>query len=82
MRFLVEQDRCVGCLACVRVCPTGAIAVPEEASTVMIMEDSCIRCGLCLPACPHDAIDASGALETALRLAGQPDTVLILGTEA
>ncbi|MEK6688340.1 MAG: diguanylate cyclase [Gemmatimonadota bacterium] len=82
MRFLVEQDRCVGCLACVRVCPTGAIAVPQEASTVMIMEDSCIRCGLCLPACPHDAIDASGALETALRLAGQPDTVLILGTEA
>lgn len=82
MKFLVEQDRCVGCLACARVCPTGAIAVPDEAQTVMIVDDSCIRCGLCLPACPHDAIDAAGALETALRLTGQPDTVLILGTEA
>ena len=48
----------------------------------MIVEESCIRCGLCLPACPHDAIDAAGALETALGLAGQPNTVLILGTEA
>lgn len=82
MKFVVDQDHCVGCLACPRVCPTGAIAVPAESATVSIIQDACIRCGLCLPACPHDAIDVAGALETALQLAGRADTVLILATEA
>ena len=83
MKFVVAPDRCVGCLACARVCPTGAIAVPaEETATVSIVDESCIRCGICLPACPHDAIDALGNLQVAEALLGQPGTVLILGTEA
>ena len=82
MKFVVHQDRCVGCLACARVCPTGAIAVPESVATVSITDPSCIRCGLCLPACPEDAISALGNLEMAQVLAGRPGTVLILGTEA
>lgn len=47
-----------------------------------IIDSSCIRCGLCLPACPEDAISALGNLERAVALAGEPGTVLILGTEA
>lgn len=83
MKFVVAPDRCVGCLACARVCPTGAIAVPaEETATVSIVDDSCIRCGVCLPACPHDAIDALGNLEVAEAVLGRPGAVLILGTEA
>jgi diguanylate cyclase (GGDEF)-like protein len=82
LKFVVDQERCVGCLACARVCPTGAIAVPAEHGVVSIMDDACIRCGQCLPACPHDAIDAMGMLQQALALAGRRDTVLILGTEA
>jgi len=82
LKFVVDQDRCVGCLACARVCPTGAIAVPAESATVSILDDSCIRCGNCLPACPHDAILGLGGLERALGLAGRPDTVLILASEA
>lgn len=82
MKFVVHQDRCVGCLACARVCPTGAIAVPETVATVSIIDPSCIRCGLCLPACPEDAISALGNLDRAVALAGEPGTVLILGTEA
>ena len=82
MKFVVHQDRCVGCLACARVCPTGAIAVPETVATVSITDPSCIRCGLCLPACPEDAISALGNLEMAQVLANRPGTVLILVTEA
>jgi diguanylate cyclase (GGDEF)-like protein len=82
LKFVVHQDRCTGCLACARVCPTGAVAVSAEATTVTILDDACIRCGLCLPACPDDAIFGLGALESALALAGRPDTVLVLGTEA
>lgn len=47
-----------------------------------IIDASCIRCGLCLPACPEDAIAALGNLDRATALAGEPGTVLILGTEA
>lgn len=51
-------------------------------ATVSITEPSCIRCGLCLPACPENAISALGNFEQALALAGEPGTILILGTEA
>jgi Fe-S-cluster-containing hydrogenase component 2 len=61
----VDHSRCVACLACVRVCPTDAIALPPEARVVEIVEENCIRCGECLPACPHDAIAATGAVDLA-----------------
>ena len=82
MKFVVDPDRCVGCLACVRVCPTGAVAVPAEPAIVSIVDEACIRCGHCLPACPHNAITAVGQLQAAISLAGRRETVLILGTEA
>ena len=65
-----------------RVCPTGAVAVPAEPEIVSIVDEACIRCGHCLPACPHDAIAAVGQLQAAISLAGRRETVLVLGTEA
>ncbi len=65
-----------------RVCPTGAVAVPAEPGVVSIVDEACIRCGQCLPACPHEAITAVGQLQAAISLAGRRETVLILGTEA
>lgn len=79
---MVLEDRCVGCLACARVCPVGAVDVPAESEVVNIRTEGCIRCGLCVPACPHDAIEVLGTLDQALALAGRRDTVLILGAEA
>ncbi len=80
MDFRIDQDLCVACLACVRVCPADAVAV--EAQQVRIVDDACIRCGLCLPACPHDAILASGDLTRALELALEGGAVLILSVES
>lgn len=82
LKFVVNPDRCVGCLACARICPTGAFAVPAEHGVVTILDDACIRCGQCLPVCPTEAIDAVGMLDQALGLVGRRDTVLVLGTEA
>ncbi len=79
MRFLVNEH-CVGCLACVRVCPSQAIAV--DGDIVRIVEESCIRAGACVPACPHDAIDAVGDLERAEELAAGGDAALVLSVEA
>jgi len=78
--FRIDQDKCVTCLACVRVCPADAVAVEEM--HVSIVDEACTRCGMCLPACPHDAIFAVGDQARALALAKGGDAVLILSVES
>lgn len=82
LSFLVDAGACVGCLACVRVCPTDAIEVVGDAAAVSVVDDSCIRCGHCVPACPHGAIRATGELGEALALAGAGTAALILSPES
>jgi diguanylate cyclase (GGDEF)-like protein len=80
VEFKIDPDKCVTCLACVRVCPADAVAVEEQ--RVWIVDEACTRCGLCLPACPHDAITASGDHVRALELAKGGEAVLILSVES
>ena len=82
MHLNVDPSRCVACLACVRVCPTDAIALPPEARVVEIIEQDCIRCGECIPACPHDAIAATGAVDEALAIVEAGHGAMILAPEA
>jgi len=78
--FEITAEKCVSCLACVRVCPAEAVAV--DGASVSIVDESCIRCGMCVPACPHDAIATVGDLARATALAASGDAVLILTVEA
>lgn len=80
MIFSIDPSACVACLACVRVCPTGAVEVQEL--LVRIEDGACIRCGLCVPACPHDAIEVTGELGRAMAVAARGGGVLILSPEA
>src|SRR5205809_6558355 len=80
VEFRIERALCVACLACVRVCPAGAVAV--EGQQVRIVDEACTRCGLCLPACPHDAIVAHGDFGRALELAQAGRATLILSVES
>ncbi len=80
MIFSIDSEACVACLACVRVCPTEAVAV--DGAQVQIVDEACIACGLCLPACPHQAIHASGEIGRALTVAARGDGILILSPEA
>lgn len=80
MIFSIDPSACVACLACVRVCPTGAIEVQEP--LVRIEDAACIRCGLCVPACPHDAIEVTGELGRAMAVVARGGGVLILAAEA
>lgn len=52
-----NQDKCVGCLACVQVCPVEALAykdvIDEKGArrTMIHYTDTCIFCGQCEAAC-------------------------------
>ena len=80
MDYRIEPDLCVACLACVRVCPSDAVAVSAE--RVSIVDEACTRCGVCLPTCPHEAIRATGNLDRALDLVAGGRAVLILSVES
>jgi diguanylate cyclase (GGDEF)-like protein len=78
--FRIDPQQCVACLACVRVCPSDAVAVEEN--KVWIVDEACTRVGLCLPACPHEAIIAVGDATRALEFALSRSAVLILSVES
>ena len=46
---------CTGCGACVKVCPTNAIA-GEPKNLHLIDEVLCIKCGTCMDVCTFDAV--------------------------
>jgi diguanylate cyclase (GGDEF)-like protein len=83
LNFVIDAEQCVACLACVRVCPTDAIAVAgDEPLLLQVVDEACIRCGQCLPACPHGAVKVNGEIGRALAIAAQGDGVLILSPES
>ncbi len=52
----VNRDACTLCLACVSVCPSGALLDNPELPQLRFLEDRCLQCGICAKACPEDAI--------------------------
>jgi diguanylate cyclase (GGDEF)-like protein len=83
LNFVIDAELCVSCLACVRVCPTEAIAVAvEEPMLPQIDNETCIRSGQCLAVCPHDAVKVIGEIGRALAIASEGNGVLILSPES
>lgn len=55
LRYVILAKLCVGCGACQRLCPAGAISgAPRQ--TYFIDQALCIKCGQCRPACRFDAL--------------------------
>lgn len=81
LHFVIDAESCVACLACVRDCPTDAIAVAGEAPLLQVVDELCIRCGQCYAVCPHDAVRVNGEIGRALAIASQGDGILILSPE-
>jgi NADH:ubiquinone oxidoreductase subunit F (NADH-binding) len=53
--FAIDVDRCQGCMACLKKCPTEAI-IGAKKTPHFIISEKCIGCGSCQAACKFDAI--------------------------
>lgn len=56
---IVNPNKCVGCLACIKNCPVGAISLKD--GKAFIDQSLCIKCGACVQICPVQAIQKDDA---------------------
>jgi len=55
LSYSILTTKCVGCTACARVCPAGAIA-GERKQPHVINPEKCIKCGQCFEVCKFHAV--------------------------
>ena len=74
MSYLIVNDKCNGCLACVENCPAAALDFVDQNNgrTLKHNMTKCARCGQCWRVCPQNAIEFQHLL------AGEWDEVITL----
>lgn len=63
--IVLNGERCIGCIHCVRECPTEAIRIKN--GKAVVDPERCIECGMCIKVCPRHAmrpvVDALDAMD-------------------
>jgi heterodisulfide reductase subunit A-like polyferredoxin len=54
---VVDGDKCVLCLTCIRSCPFKAMRIFDEEKRADCSPEACRRCGICAGECPAKAIE-------------------------
>jgi NAD-dependent dihydropyrimidine dehydrogenase PreA subunit len=52
--FVIDDDLCYGCAACITLCPINIIELKDR--LVVVEEEKCTHCELCIPSCPVFAL--------------------------
>jgi formate hydrogenlyase subunit 6/NADH:ubiquinone oxidoreductase subunit I len=61
-KIVYDKNACVGCLLCIRTCPSGVITATAE-KKVKFDVVRCMFCGQCVETCPKKAIALSSDFE-------------------
>ena len=56
--FTIDVEKCTGCMACAKKCPTKAI-IGNKQQPHFVVQDKCISCGTCQEVCKFDAVIVS-----------------------
>ncbi len=59
----INTQACTLCLACVSLCPPGALGDNPDSPEVNFREEACLQCGLCANVCPESAIKLKPQLD-------------------
>ena len=62
---VIDSDACTLCLACVSLCPVGALGDSPDKPQVRFQETACLQCGICANTCPENAISLVPQLDLA-----------------
>ena len=65
-QLIFYPDKCIGCGACVQVCPAGAVQVEND--TIRYIRENCTNCLECTKNCPSLAREKCGELFTVDRV--------------
>jgi NADH-quinone oxidoreductase subunit F/NADP-reducing hydrogenase subunit HndC len=60
VRFIIDQEKCIGCGACAKKCPTNCISQVQGSDKKRppynIAQENCLKCGECHKACKFGAV--------------------------
>ena len=56
--FVVDEELCYGCGACIALCPTNALDLVNRLA--IVNQDDCTLCNHCIPSCPVFALSIVG----------------------
>lgn len=51
----LDSDKCIGCGACINVCPHHVFELAEK-KAIISNKESCMECGACALNCPPEAL--------------------------
>ncbi len=51
----VDKEKCIGCGACVSVCPQNVFEL-KDSKSIVVRPENCIECNACVESCPVGAI--------------------------
>ena len=74
---MIDSDKCILCLTCVRSCPHRAIDIDLNREAAVVTELACWGCGICAAECPSKAIRLKGFTdEQILAETAKPDRIV------